>query len=79
MSKKLNVLQAYNAMFHFLEIYYNRTESDDIGALLGSMSLLDDGKPADIAIWKDWNESICACDVQNYLELDNSMNHSDEY
>ena len=41
--------QAYLAMFRFLENLYSTTQSNDIGGLLGSMSLLADGVPADSA------------------------------
>lgn len=34
---------AYTAMYEFLVGYYERTKSDDVGALLGGMSLLADG------------------------------------
>ncbi len=45
-------------MFRFLERYYERTQADDIGAILGSMSILDDGKPADGAMWQEWLDAI---------------------
>ena len=51
---KFETQQAYLAMFEFLDSYYQLTKSDDIGVLLGSMSLLQDGKPADSALWNDW-------------------------
>ena len=50
--------QAYAAMFRFLECYYDRTNSDEIGGLLGTMSMLDDGFPADIAVRTEWQEAI---------------------
>lgn len=50
--------EAYLSMFAFLERYYELTKSDDIGSLLGSMSLLQDGETADPAIWNDWLEAI---------------------
>ncbi len=34
-------------MVSFLEHYYEQTKSDEIGALLGSLQLLDDGITAD--------------------------------
>ncbi len=49
--------EAYEAMFAFLEGYYNRLKSDEIGGLLGSMSLIE-GKPVDQALWDDWCEAI---------------------
>ena len=50
--------QAYLAMFAFLEAEYRLTSSDEIGALLGSMSLLPDGSPADPAVKEQWTEAL---------------------
>ena len=58
MKDQLDIRTAYAAMYEFLTGYYKRTKSDDVGALLGSMSLLEDGRTADPAIWQDWLESI---------------------
>jgi hypothetical protein len=33
-------------------------QSDDIGALLVSMRMLDDGQPADRAMWKEWETAM---------------------
>ena len=41
--RKLTEEQAYLAMYSFLSDYYDTTNSDEIGGLLGSMSLLEDG------------------------------------
>lgn len=49
-------------MFAFLDNRYRLTESDDLGALLGSMSLLPGGVTADPAIWEDWLNAIKAVD-----------------
>jgi hypothetical protein len=46
--------EAYEAMYAFLVELYERTQSNTLGSLLGSMSLLPDGKTADPAIWSDW-------------------------
>lgn len=46
--------QAFLAMVFFLEEYYQQTESHDVGALLGSLQLLEDGMTADPAMWYDW-------------------------
>ncbi len=51
---------AYRAMFLFLEGYYELTKADDVAALLGSMSILQDGKPADMAMWSEWQSAIDA-------------------
>lgn len=51
--------QAFAAMYRFLEQFYDRSGgSVDVGGLLGSISLLPDGKPADAATAKDWQEAI---------------------
>ncbi len=55
---KIDKKQAYLAMFAFLEEHWNRTKSDDLAVLLGSMSLLRDGETADPAIWNDWITAV---------------------
>jgi len=55
---KLDEMTAYHAMIAFLEKYYRLTGSDEIGALLGSMQLLEDRKSVDPAIWNDWLEAV---------------------
>ncbi len=55
---KLTPEEAYKAMYSFLDDYWEITKSDALGSLLGSMSLLNDGKPADSAIWDEWMEAI---------------------
>jgi len=52
--EKLDAKLAYRAMFRFLEKYYELTNADDVGALLGSMRLLHDGRPIDFAMWEEW-------------------------
>ena len=56
--KTLTVEQAYLAMFDYFRVLYLRTHSDEIGALLGDMSLLSDGGTADPAAWGDWMLSV---------------------
>jgi hypothetical protein len=59
-------------MFDFLERVYNRTRSDSLGALLGSMSTTTDGRPADPAVWTEWEESVTRArdgEVETGLEL----------
>ncbi len=58
MKEKLNHEEAYKAMFCFLENYYKQTGSDDVGALLGSMQILEDMSTADPAMWNDWEGCI---------------------
>jgi len=45
-------------MIFFLEALYERTQSDEIGGLLGSLQLMDDGRPFDPAAWHDWVEAV---------------------
>lgn len=52
--------QAYLAMFAFLETQFRSTGSGDIGALLGSLSLLPDGSPADPAHKAEWQAAVAA-------------------
>ena len=54
----LNEKEAFAAMFYYLDAYYDRTKSDEIGGLLGDLNLLADGKPADPAAWDDWQVAL---------------------
>lgn len=54
----LNEAQAYAAMARFLEAFYERGHSEDIGMLLGGLALLPDGRPADPAFEADWRAAI---------------------
>ena len=54
----------------FLEEFYNRTQSDDVGGLLGDLILLKDGSTADPAAWYDWVE--CVEKVLNNSDIRNN-------
>lgn len=54
----LTALQAFNAMRKFLEAYYSRISSDDVGSLLGDLQILQDGGTADPAAWNDLIDAI---------------------
>ena len=58
MNDKLTHEQAYAAMFDFIEQIFRRTKSDDLAALLGSMSMTADGLPADPALSEEWLKSV---------------------
>jgi hypothetical protein len=45
--EKSTTVEAFQSMILFLETYYEQTQADDIGALLGSLQLLEDGKPTE--------------------------------
>ena len=51
---------AYLCMFEFLRRYYERGQSDEVGGLLGGLSLLADGQPADSAYALDWEQVVKA-------------------
>jgi hypothetical protein len=58
---KLTSQQAYEAMYLFLEDYYERFKAkqpDELAILLGSMQLLSDGMPADPAFRQDWQRCV---------------------
>lgn len=57
-TQALTANEAYRAMFSFLEELYQRTHSDELAVLLGSLSLLDDGQPADPAMWHAWEQAV---------------------
>jgi hypothetical protein len=56
--RPLTAQEAYIAMHKYLEHLYALTNSDDLAGLLGSMSLLPDGHPADPAVWIDWTRIV---------------------
>ncbi|MES2933477.1 MAG: hypothetical protein V4805_08330 [Pseudomonadota bacterium] len=58
--RQLSEQQAYLAMFSFLEAEYRMTKSDELGGLLGGLSLLSDGTPADPAVKAQWSEAVSA-------------------
>jgi hypothetical protein len=58
MENKLDVRQAYLAMFFFLDHLYDLTKDSSLGGFLGSMQLLKDGMPADNAYWEDWLNAV---------------------
>lgn len=58
MGEQISVRQAYLAMYSFLDELYTKYEFDQLGGLLGSLSLLSDGSPADQAAWSDWLRAV---------------------
>ncbi len=72
MKQKLTELQAFNAMTKLFQIYYDLDPSGDIGGILGSMAFLQNKKPMDRAMLKDWTE--CLNDVLKNKNLRN-YNH----
>ncbi|NRT73605.1 hypothetical protein [Clostridium beijerinckii] len=64
----LTIEEAYKSMVNFLEKYYQRTNSDDIGGLLGDIMLIDEGITADPASWDDWLESVGRIKSEKYIK-----------
>lgn len=58
MEDKLSYKEAFISMTCFLEKYYNRTNSDDVGSLLGDLIFLQDEITADPAAWQDWLKCV---------------------
>lgn len=58
MEEKLTLKEAYAAMYAYLQRLYETTGSEDLGGFLGSMSLLEDGGPADPAVWSEWVRAV---------------------
>ena len=48
----------YKVMLSYLDKIWELTKSDSLAALLGSMVLLSDGYPIDVAIKNDWNRAV---------------------
>ena len=59
---RLSPSDAFDALRHFLEAYWERGErsSDDIAVLLGSLNrdVTRDGGPVDAALWEDWLNAV---------------------
>jgi hypothetical protein len=58
MAETVTVRDAFVAMINFLDEYYERTGADEIGMLLGGMSLLADDTPLDPAYKSEWLEAV---------------------
>ena len=67
--QQLTEQQAYLAMYKFLDDCFQRGW-EDLGGLLGSMSLLRDGSLADPALASDWAAAVkSASDSQTNAQL----------
>ena len=64
-SDTVSVHTAFVAMVKFLERYYEMTRADDVGALLGGLSLLPDGDPADPGFKREWIEAVKASESED--------------
>ena len=51
-------IQGYRVFYQYLDYIWNAERFDWLGGMLGSMSLLSDGSPADIAYEHDWDKAV---------------------
>lgn len=58
MSIQLTKKEAYAAMCEYLVAVYKRTQSDDLGGLLGDMSTIGEGETADPSVWFEWLNAL---------------------
>lgn len=56
--ENLTERKAFEAMVLFLEGFYERTQSDEVGGLLSDLMMSEDGTTADPAAWEDWMECV---------------------
>jgi hypothetical protein len=74
MENTLTGKQAFDAMYRFLEFYYNATKSDDLSILVSELSLLTDGKPVRRSAGEYWNETVEAIFKENHALLHQAGN-----
>ena len=60
MKNTLTYREAFVAMQNFLEKYYEETNSDDVGSLLGEISfdIWEEESTGDPASWGEWLECV---------------------
>lgn len=71
-SFKVTPMEALKAMILFWNDVYERTESAEIGAVLGDLSILPDGATADPAAYNDF--MVCLRKVINGDDQDAMLN-----
>jgi len=73
MNDQLTVLQAFNVMYEFLDIYFLQRRSGDLATILGGMGFVSDGTTADTAMWGMWIESVDFVFQQQSLKNDGML------
>ena len=67
--------EAYMAMFELLRQYYERGRSDEIGGMLGDLSLLNDETSADPAYSVEWKEIVIKI-ISDRNNLENNLSNN---
>ncbi len=80
---KISPREAFDAMSLFLEDFYNKTDSDDVGSLLSEIQFCSDNSTMDPAAWYDWlncltkvsstKREACILEDLSYIEAFKSM------
>lgn len=58
MNNLITIQETYHCMILFLEKYYQRTQSDDIGSLLGDLQLTKEEESFDPAALEEWKKCL---------------------
>lgn len=58
MNQNISTLSAFKSMQCFLQKYFKKTMSEDVGSLLGDIQLLNNNTTMDPAAWTDWLECV---------------------
>jgi len=69
-SPLLTIEDAYDASQCFIEKYYNITDSFDGGIIASEMTLMENNRPFDDAIWEDWLEALATIKPNEKIDLE---------
>lgn len=74
-------IQSFLMFFYILDQCYDYCQEDDLGGFLGAISpqLWEDGKPIDIAVYKDWKNKTNINVLNNQNIIDSIFSFIDYY
>lgn len=78
MDMKLTIEDAYDVAHHYIEKYYDLTQSDDAGSLLSGMLLVGDHGLVDAAMWQDWFEALHFIKPDETLDVEHTQLTAEE-
>ncbi len=67
--KIITTKKGYEALFYFIEKFYEMTKSDALGEILSGMEYLEDGKSAEPLLWDYWLEAIEKAELKGGLPV----------